>query len=744
MRDEWELYAEGVAAAEAILKATFGIEVRKALNPLNLHDFQTIVRTLAVALKGQVVPVEDAALKQALGKLDAKWTDLGPEARAKVINEAAHYLGPPVVAKVLPKLDQTLAFAQKDIVPATKKNAVLTYDLHISPDLNATDERIANYVRVSQGHFITNKYGDRQAQFANQARRIVASGLEKGWGSAAIAEELYGELSMHMGRGLPYWNTIAMVYANRARTMTQLASYHEAGIEAYVWESVLDEATCFAQGTRVRMADGAELAIECVRPGDRVLSLFGRSRTVLATRVMPARRWVRLRFGGEWLCVTPQHPFLTARGWLRADQLRAGSLLVQHEGSDLSSLWEDVPEDDVRDAEILLDRLSSTTPDVQPLRAAVSDASPLCGSRSGKVLFRRLSQGGIREGRVLGDASEDLRRVWRDFLCNSVRSDGRQEAHDLFQGVSKVVASNSTVCWVRHLFRDEGERESESVSSVLFPSLLSRARGFRWCNGTGDAGALRVGGSRFLVRERGQDRQDRQDRSGEVWPLVDGRFPDRQADRTRSRWGLLAREDTVSRCGAGPADGSNGIGGRARVGCRGETRSDERTSCPLGIWPRPDVGRIAARARFVKVELVEHEVTGREPAYDLEVEDDAGFVAGGVVVHNSTVCRFLHGQRFPVAHAMQRFQQVEDAESPEAIKTLQPFVSLGRDGERDALVFGKGEARQVVAHVEEDARGKKDEIGSFANAMDGSALRAAGITVPPIHGNCRSTVIPEY
>jgi hypothetical protein len=353
MRDDWKLCARGAEAADAILWATFGIDVRKALNPLKLRDFQTIVRTLASSLKDQVVPVEDVALKQALGKLDARWTDMGAEARAKVINEAARYLGPPVVAKVLPRIDQTLAFAQKDIVPATKKNAVLTYDLHISPDLNATDERIANYVRVSQGHFITNKYGERMDAFAGQARGIVAGGLEKGWGSADIADQLYGELSKHTDRGLGYWNTIAMVYANRARTMTQLAAYHEAGIEAYVWESVLDEAT-------------------------------------------------------------------------------------------------------------------------------------------------------------------------------------------------------------------------------------------------------------------------------------------------------------------------------------------------------------------------------------------------------SVQCRFLHGQRFPVANAMQRFQQVEDAESPEAIKTLQPFVSLGRDGERDALVFGSGESRQVVAHVGEDASGKKDETGSFENAMDGSALQAAGITAPPIHGNCRSTIIPEF
>jgi len=349
---EWELYAQGAAAADDILRSVFGIDVRKALNPLKVRDFGHIVRSLATSLRGHVVPVEDAALKHALSKLDARWTDLGPEARAKVIAEAAHYLGPPVAARVLPRVDETLEAAAKDIVPLTKKNTVETFRLGVSPDLNATDERIARYVRISQGHFIRNRYGERMDSFAQQARDIVASGLEKGSGSADIAERLHEDLGPHVERGRGYWDTIAMVFANRARTMTQLASYQESGIRAYVWESVLDEAT-------------------------------------------------------------------------------------------------------------------------------------------------------------------------------------------------------------------------------------------------------------------------------------------------------------------------------------------------------------------------------------------------------SVQCRFMHGKRFPVAHAMRRFEEVEQAESPEAIKKLQPFLSLGKHGDQAALVFGTGEDRRLVAHVTESAVGRRDEIGSFTNAMDDEGLSAAGVTTPPIHGNCRSTIVPE-
>jgi SPP1 gp7 family putative phage head morphogenesis protein len=350
---DWELAAQGREAAEEILATVYGIEVRKALDPLKLRDFEQIVRSLAMSLRGHAVPVEDAALKQALAKLDARWTDLGPAARKRVIDEAARYLGPPVVAGVLPKIQQTLSFAAKDIIPSAKKSAVHTFDLNISPNLGATDERIGNYVRVSSAHFIRNRYGDRMNQFADQARDIVAGGLERGSGSADIAEQLHNQLGTHAERGRSYWNVVAMVFANRARTMTQLAAYHEAGIEAYRWESVLDEAT-------------------------------------------------------------------------------------------------------------------------------------------------------------------------------------------------------------------------------------------------------------------------------------------------------------------------------------------------------------------------------------------------------STVCRFMHGRRFPVHAAMQRFQDVESADRPEAVKELQPFVSMGRDGERAALVYGQGDSRSVVAHVTDDASGRRDETGSYANAMADDALAAAGISTPPIHGNCRSTIVPEF
>jgi len=238
-----ELYDQGVEACEYILSKALHVEVRKALNPLNLHEFEHLSKSIAHSLKGLVIPVEDRALKKAMNVLDAKWTEMTPEARGKLLGEATKYVGGPVAHEVIPKISQTLNFAAKDIISSTKKNSVLTYDLNISPSTTATDDRVLSYAVISQGHYIRNQYGVRENALNFTARGIVANGLSKGLGSADISARLYEELAAQTGRGRGYWDMIAMTFANRARTMTQLHAFNDAGVTSYLWESVLDEAT---------------------------------------------------------------------------------------------------------------------------------------------------------------------------------------------------------------------------------------------------------------------------------------------------------------------------------------------------------------------------------------------------------------------------------------------------------------------------------------------------------------------
>lgn len=238
----WERAARGRQAAEQILGA-FGVDLRKSLNPLDAKDFQKIVRTLSTELRGHVVPVQDHALKQALNKVDANWLEMSGPARGKVLDEAVKYLTVGVGEQVMPSIQSTLSLTAKTLVPSTKSKAKATYDLKIDTEMNATDYRIADYARRSQGHFIRNKFGEREQALSAKARSIVSTGLDHGFGSAEISNRLYRELGDEAQRSKSYWDIVASVFANRARSMTQLSTFAEAGIAAYVWESVLDEVT---------------------------------------------------------------------------------------------------------------------------------------------------------------------------------------------------------------------------------------------------------------------------------------------------------------------------------------------------------------------------------------------------------------------------------------------------------------------------------------------------------------------
>ena len=238
-----EMMGAATTTIDRVLLDVFRMDVRKALNPLNKHDFEVICMQLAKELKTHALPVENAALQKAINALDVNWKDMSESARSKIIGEASKYLGEPVANAIMPKIEQTLAYNVKDLVAGTKAKSVHAFDLKIGSSLNEQDQRAIKIVTGSQGHYIRDEFGKRQDKFASKARAIVASGMEQGLGSADIAQRLNSSLGIDTGRSLGYWNMIAMVFANRARTMTQLFAFGEAGIQAYQWESVLDEVT---------------------------------------------------------------------------------------------------------------------------------------------------------------------------------------------------------------------------------------------------------------------------------------------------------------------------------------------------------------------------------------------------------------------------------------------------------------------------------------------------------------------
>lgn len=76
---------------------------------------------------------------------------------------------------------------------------------------------------------------------------------------------------------------------------------------------------CFPAGTRVRMADGSERAIETLQVGEQVLAHDGTKQvttTILARIVPPPKKVYELAFSdGNTLMLTDSHPIATGEGW---------------------------------------------------------------------------------------------------------------------------------------------------------------------------------------------------------------------------------------------------------------------------------------------------------------------------------------------------------------------------------------------------------------------------------------------
>ena len=108
----------------------------------------------------------------------------------------------------------------------------------------------------------------------------------------------------------------------------------------------------------------------------------------------------------------------------------------------------------------------------------------------------------------------------------------------------------------------------------------------------------------------------------------------------------------------------------------------------------------------------------------------------------SIQCRFLNGRVFSVERAMRRFRDVEEKRDPERLTELQPFIQKGEDdGGNEFLFYERGGRRQLVAMVERSAAGERDTAGRFSRELSADALEAAGVTMPPTHFRCRSSVV---
>jgi hypothetical protein len=219
------------------------LPVEKALDLGTARGFDRAVALLGAKLRQTSGPPDANAVREAIAVLDIDWHATSAEQRRRLIAEATRAAGK-ALSPVVTAIRAPFSKAAEQVVAATRKDTRRRQGLSISAEFNALDKRIMRHVVRSQGNFVRDEYGRRLDDFGQQARAIVAYGLEQGLGRDDIAASLSDAAeAVFVRRAQSYWDVVASAFVGQGRSFAQMSSYAEAGVQTYVIEAVLDEVT---------------------------------------------------------------------------------------------------------------------------------------------------------------------------------------------------------------------------------------------------------------------------------------------------------------------------------------------------------------------------------------------------------------------------------------------------------------------------------------------------------------------
>lgn len=302
------------------------------LDPLSPRGFDRIVAILARELRLGTAKATAKDMLRILTGLNIDWskaTDAKLDALEKRVSasmiaaglKAARFVGPHLADKGPP------------IGQRVRTRQLKKHELGIRALMTVVDRRAIARVGRDQANFVRDFYTKQlDPAISKVARDTVTQGLEEGLGTNDIAVNLRrGIRGKVKVQSEAYYAVVSSSYTNRARSFSSLRAFQDADITRFVIVAVQDERTtqiCFAQGTLVKTPDG-EVAIESVRPGDRVRTGFGDVRPVRGVAATRTTEWVVLStLSGRRVTATPCHPMLTIGGWVEAGRLRNGARLV--------------------------------------------------------------------------------------------------------------------------------------------------------------------------------------------------------------------------------------------------------------------------------------------------------------------------------------------------------------------------------------------------------------------------------
>jgi hypothetical protein len=281
--------------ADELLEQVLRLPVAKAMDLGSPAGFDRASTLLAARLRRSAAPAEADALREAVAVLDVDWGRTTAAQRRRLVTESLVAAGRST-ALIPQRIQAPLGEAATAVINATRTHSRQVQELAIGAKFNALDQRVARHIVNAQGLFVRDEYGRRLDVFGTEARRVVASGLERGLGRVDIAGELEAAARAALIDRAPfYWEVVASAFVGQGRSFAQVSSYAEAGVQRYRIEAVLDERTThicrFLHGKTFAVADALrkfELAERLEQPED-------------IKRLLP---WVRERLDGGMLMLT--------------------------------------------------------------------------------------------------------------------------------------------------------------------------------------------------------------------------------------------------------------------------------------------------------------------------------------------------------------------------------------------------------------------------------------------------------
>lgn len=149
----------------------------------------------------------------------------------------------------------------------------------------------------------------------------------------------------------------------------------------------------------------------------------------------------------------------------------------------------------------------------------------------------------------------------------------------------------------------------------------------------------------------------------------------------------------------------------------------------------PSYYRVVAYAYTVRAEAYGHLSTyqkaGVEAAQFQAILDEL----------TTDVCRWADGKLVRVGRALDLLKGLEKLENPQDVKRENPWVRTraGEDGGKQLYVKGR-DGETILADISRSGVGTKDDRGDYTDRV--KDVLDAGIGPPPLHGLCRSTLVP--